>query len=141
MKNKLIQLNEALPLILVIDLIYLVLGEAFILFLLPMLLNTTVVWQYMTGFFAGVIYAVIGVFHMSFGIRKVVYGHANQTKTYIIGYVIRILIMIVIFAVLYIFNIGDLVAAVIGMFAMKVSAYLQPFADGASSKNLKKEGE
>lgn len=141
MKEKLIQLNESLLGIFLIDFIYLVLGEIIIFFLAPVFTDSVNVSKWMIGFLAGVIYAVIGIVHMSFGIRKVVYGKANGTKTYIIGYLIRLLVMIVIFASLYFFNIGDLLAALIGMFAMKVSAYLEPLLSGMSSKNLKKEGE
>ncbi len=42
--------------------------------------------------------------------------------------------MILVFAALYYFNIGDLLAALVGMFAMKVSAYLQPITNRISSK-------
>jgi hypothetical protein len=35
--------------------------------------------------------------------------------------------MVALFAVLYFFHIGDLLAALVGMFAMKISAYLYPF--------------
>lgn len=48
------------------------------------------------------------------------------------------LVMLILFVLLYFLNIGDLLCAVIGMFSMKVAAYLQPFTDKLITK---KEGE
>ena len=86
------------------------------------------------GFLAGVIYSVFATFHMSSGIRKIVYGGAESRATMIIGYLIRLLVMLILFVLLYFLNIGDLLCAVIGMFSMKVAAYLQPFTDKLITK-------
>lgn len=134
MIKKLRELNEALPEILVVDFLYLVIGELIILLLIP---DSMI---YAVGFLSGVLYAVFSIFHMSFKIRKVVYGRANIKKTMMLSYLVRLLVMIVLFAVLYFFNIGDLLTALIGMFAMKVSAYLQPIISGITSRILKKGG-
>lgn len=132
MTERMRELNEALPDILLLDLVYLILGEAVILLFVPK------PFVYAFGFFAGVLYAVFGAFHMSFRIRRVVYGRANSSRTLVVGYFVRLAVMLVLFAVLYIFNMGDLVCALIGMFAMKVSAYLQPFTHRVFSKIYKK---
>ena len=132
MIKRLRELNEALPEILFIDFLYLILGELIIVLLIP---DCRI---YAVGFLFGVIYAVFSIFHMSLKIRKVVYGRASTRKTLILGYLVRLLVMVALFAVLYYFNIGDLLTALIGMFAMKVSAYLQPVVSGITSKILKK---
>lgn len=128
MIEKIKSLNEALPQIFFIDMLYLALGEIviFLVFSSPSL--------YAVGFFAGVLYAGFASLHMSYRIREVVYGKVNTTKVLLIGYFIRLAVMIMVFAVLYCFNIGDLLAALVGMFAMKVSAYLQPMTNRISSK-------
>lgn len=128
MIEKIKSLNEALPQIFFIDMLYLALGEIviFLVFPSPSL--------YAVGFFAGVLYAGFASLHMSYRIREVVYGKVNTTKVLLIGYFIRLAVMIMVFAVLYCFNIGDLLAALVGMFAMKVSAYLQPMTNRISSK-------
>ena len=128
MIEKIKSLNEALPQIFFIDMLYLILGEIviFLIFPSPSL--------YAVGFLAGVLYAGFASLHMSYRIREVVYGKVNTTKVLLIGYFIRLAVMIIIFAVLYYFNIGDLLAALAGMFAMKVSAYLQPITNRISSK-------
>lgn len=132
MTEKMKELNEALPDLLLFDLLYLILGETVILLFVP---NPSV---YAAGFFAGVVYAVFCAFHMSFRIRKVVYGRANSSRTLVVGYLLRLAVMLVLFAVLYIFRIGDLLCALIGMFSMKVSAYMQPVTHRVLSKISKK---
>lgn len=134
MIKKMTELNEALPEILFLDGIYLLAGEIIILLLLS---NPAV---YAFGFFSGVVYSVFCVFHMSFRIRKIVYGRADARKTMVLGYMVRLIVMIALFMVLYFFNIGDLLTALIGMFAMKVSAYLQPAVHAIFSKIIKKGG-
>lgn len=134
MIEKLKELNEALPGILVIDLLYLVIGEVIIIAFLPDKLACAV------GYLIGVLYAVFCVFHMSFHIRKVVYGRADSSRTMIAGFVTRMAIMFLVVALLYIFNIGNILCALIGMFAMKISAYLQPYFHEIASKILKKGG-
>jgi hypothetical protein len=74
-----------------------------------------------------VLYAVFASLHLGGRIHKVVYGRASTTKTLVLGYLVRFLVMVALFAVLYFFHVGDLLAALVGMFAMKISAYLYPF--------------
>lgn len=128
MIEKLKELNEALPGILVIDLLYLIIGEVIIIAFLPDKLACAV------GYLIGVLYAVFCVFHMSFHIRKVVYGRADSRKSMLAGYGVRMAVMFLVVALLYIFNIGNILAALIGMFAMKISAYLQPYFQKIASK-------
>ncbi len=132
MTEKLTDLNEALPGVLLIDLAYLLIGVTVIFLFVP---NPVF---YAVGFLAGVIYAVICVFHMSFQIRKAVYGGAG--KAMVIGSVTRMAIMLVVFVALYYSNIGDIFTAFIGMLSMKVSAYAEPAVRGLTSRILKKGG-
>ena len=122
------ELNEVLPEVFLVDLLYLLAGELVIWFLVPNKQMCAV------GFLMGVVYPIFSSVHMSFRIRKIVYGHANESKTLLIGYFIRLAVMLVLFTVLYLFHIGDLLCALIGMFSMKVSAYLQPFTNKILSK-------
>ena len=70
-----------------------------------------------------------------------VYGKANPKKSYLLGYLLRLTVMIAIVAILYLCDIGDLLAALVGMVIMKLSAYLQPAALRISSKILRKGGK
>ncbi len=132
MKEWLIDLNESLPGILIIDLVYLVLGEIIIFLCVPNPIFCAI------GFLVGVAYAVFCVFHMSFQIRKVVYG--GDSRAFPVGSALRMALMMAVFVTLHYFNIGHAVAAIIGMFAMKVSAYIEPAARKITSKILKKGG-
>lgn len=122
------ELNEALPAVFLVDFVYLLIGEAVILLFVPQKRICAV------GFLAGVLYSVFASIHMSFRIRKIVFGHANESKTLLVGYFMRLAVMLLLFAGLYVFHIGDLLCALIGMFSMKVSAYLQPFTNKILSK-------
>ena len=115
--DRIIDINPSIPGMLIINLIYLILGEIIIIALVPNTMRCAI------GFLAGVIYSVFATFHMSSGIA-----------TMIIGYLIRLLVMLILFVLLYFLNIGDLLCAVIGMFSMKVAAYLQPFTDKLITK-------
>ena len=75
--------------------------------------------------------------HLSFTIRKVVYGGHKQSSTLVFGYIVRFLVMIILLALLYIFKAGDLLCAIIGMFSEKIAAYLSPLLD----KNRSTKGE
>ncbi len=134
MIKKLKDLNEALPDILIIDLLYFIIGEIIIIAFLPDKLSCAV------GYLIGVLYAVFYVFHMSFHIRKVVYGRANSTRTMIVGFCTRVAVMFLVVVLLYMFNIGNILCALIGMFAIKISVYLQPYLQEIAAKILKKGG-
>ena len=135
MTERIKELNEALPGILILDFAYLLIGELIIFLVFEEPAKIAV------GFFAGIVYAVFCVFNMSFRVRKVVYGRADSRRTFILGYLIRLLVMILVFAVLYYSDVGNILAALAGMFAMKISAYLQPVTQKISSKISGKGGE
>ena len=93
------------------------------------------VWIYMTAVEAGEsTEALFNNVTVNAGRRQIVYGGAESRATMIIGYLIRLLVMLILFVLLYFLNIGDLLCAVIGMFSMKVAAYLQPFTDKLITK-------
>ena len=107
MIEKIKSLNEAFPQIFFIDMLYLILGEIiiFLVFSSPML--------YAVGFLAGVLYAGFASLHMSYRIREVVYGKVNTTKVLLIGYFIRLAVMIMVFAALFLFNICYFLASLL----------------------------
>ena len=128
MIEKIKEINPSIPGMLVVQSVYLIIGEALILLIADTPMNLAI------GFAAGVFYAAFATFHMSFRIRKVVYGGANTSATFVLGYVIRLAVMLVLFSVLYFLDIGDLLGAILGIFSMKVAAYLQPFTDKLITK-------
>lgn len=131
MLKRIKDINEALPGMLLIECIYLVVAQIIIFIAVPNKIMCAV------GLLAGVIYAVFSSFHLSFTIRKVVYGGHKQSSTLVFGYIVRFLVMIILLALLYIFKAGDLLCAIIGMFSEKIAAYLSPLLD----KNRSTKGE
>ena len=143
MIEKIKDINPSIPGMLIVQLLYLIVGEALIICIAKTPLKPAI------GFVAGVAYAVFSTFHMSLRIRKVVYGGANTSVTFILGYGTvglttgitsdlsessKWVLMLVMFTVLYVFDLGDLLFAILGMFSMKVAAYIQPFTDKLINK-------
>lgn len=89
MIEKIKDINPSIPGMLIVQLLYLIVGEALIICIAKTPLKPAI------GFVAGVAYAVFSTFHMSLRIRKVVYGGANTSITFILGYVIRLIVMLV----------------------------------------------
>ena len=128
MLKRIKDINEALPGMLLIECIYLVVAQIIIFSAV--------------GLLAGCLYAVFSSFHLSFTIRKVVYGGHKQSSTLVFGYIVRFLVMIILLALLYIFKAGDLLCAIIGMFSEKIAAYLSPLLDKKrSAKGENSTGE
>ena len=131
MLKRIKDINEALPGMLLIECIYLVVAQIIIFIAVLNKIMCAV------GLLAGCLYAVFSSFHLSFTIRKVVYGGHKQSSTLVSGYIVRFLVMIILLALLYIFKAGDLLCAIIGMFSEKIAAYLSPLLD----KNRSTKGE
>ena len=136
MLKRIKDINEALPGMLLIECIYLVVAQIIIFIAVPNKIMCAV------GLLAGCLYAVFSSFHLSFTIRKVVYGGHKQSSTLVFGYIVRFLVMIILLALLYIFKAGDLLCAIIGMFSEKIAAYLSPLLDKKrSAKGENSTGE
>ena len=106
MLKRIKDINEALPGMLLIECIYLVIAQIIIFIAVPNKIMCAV------GLLAGCLYAVFSSFHLSFTIRKVVYGGHKQSSTLVFGYIVRFLVMIILLALLYIFKAGDLLCAI-----------------------------
>ena len=78
MLKRIKDINEALPGMLLIECIYLVVAQIIIFIAVPNKIMCAV------GLLVGVIYAVFSSFHLSFTIRKVVYGgHSSLQHLYL----------------------------------------------------------
>lgn len=122
MLERIKQVNESLPGMILVEGLYFVIGAIIILIAVPDNKGYCV-----SGLSFGVFYAVFSSIHMSFVIRKVVYSNEQGSKSYILGYLIRLLVMIAVFLLLFLLHAGNPVCAIIGMFSMKVAAYIEPF--------------
>lgn len=127
--NKFKHLSSVLLEMLIVDILYLIIGETVILIFLPDK------EFYAIGFFIGVNISVFDTIHMKLAMEKSLHRlEKSAVKSSVFAYAIRMLIIAVIFVGMYFCGIGDILTALIGMFALKLSAYLQPL----SHKVLKK---
>ena len=98
MLKRIKDINEALPGMLLIECIYLVVAQIIIFIAVPNKIMCAV------GLLAGCLYAVFSSFHLSFTIRKVVYGGHKQSSTLVFGYIVRFLVMIILLALFAVCN-------------------------------------
>ncbi len=97
--------------------------------------------NYSIGLWIGVLTAIFMAFHMAFSLnsavdRDVKGAQAAATRQNIIRYLIVVLIL----GILMMTNIGNPIAAFVGIMGLKVSAYLQPIFQKLSQKRkLNKE--
>ena len=97
--------------------------------------------NYSIGLWIGVLTAIFMAFHMAFSLnsavdRDVKGAQAAATRQNIIRYLIVVLIL----GILMMTNIGNPIAAFVGIMGLKLSAYLQPIFKKLSQKRkLNKE--
>lgn len=85
--------------------------------------------RYSTGLIIGISLAVGLAINIAVVIRDAVeiYGEDGARNRVTIKAVLRYLMVVVVFFIMVKFNLGSMVTAFIGVFGLKVSAYLQPF--------------
>lgn len=86
--------------------------------------------RYSSGLLIGIIVAIGLAINIATVIRDAVeiYGADGARNRVIIKSVLRYVAVVVIFLVMMVFELGSLFSAFLGVFGLKVSAYLQPFA-------------
>jgi len=114
------------------DILYLILGEIVIFVFLP---NTKF---YAVGFLIGVIISIISAIHLKITLEHSLHQSGKlAVKRAVFAYAVRMFTIAIILYGMYFTGIGDLLAALIGMFAMKLSAYLQSFTHKITKKFIK----
>lgn len=80
------------------------------------------------GFFEGVLIAVAIMIHMAISVEDSVSMLEEEALKHTrINYIIRMVLVVVVFLLIVFLKLGDIAAALFGLMALKVSAYLQPF--------------
>lgn len=109
--------------------IYGVLGEILIFTLLPLIYQGSLI-KVATGFGLGVLVMIVFTFNMYAGLKdSLSMSEADAQKSTIKGYIFRIVVVLVLFVVILVTNFCNPIAAVCGMFSLKVAAYLQPVTE------------
>jgi len=114
------------------DILYLILGEIVIFGFLP---NKKF---YAVGFLVGVIISIISAIHMKITLEHSLHQlDKSAVKRAIFAYAVRMFTIAIILYGMFLTGIGDLLAGLIGMFALKLSAYLQFFTHEITKKIIK----
>ena len=84
--------------------------------------------SWMLGFFEGVLIAAAIMIHMAISVEDSVSMLEEEALKHTrINYIIRMVLVVVVFLLIVFLKLGDIAAALFGLMALKVSAYLQPF--------------
>lgn len=125
--NKIKRLNEALPQLLFTIIAYAVLVEIIGIWFFEDKI------RYTTGLFIGIGCSIFMAVHIAMVISDAVREGKNNPRMLSLKSVMRYLIVcLVLFGTMY-FNLGSLIPAVIGLFGLKVCAYLQPLVNRFNS--------
>ncbi len=85
------------------------------------------IFQIVLGFIIGIGFSVGTIIHMTSSVEKAMdMGEDGALKHTRITYVVRMAALIVVFAIMLIFGIGNIFAMLFGLLSLKLSAYLQP---------------
>lgn len=93
------------------------------------------------GFFLGVLISTCMVIHMAVVIEQAMCFNEKGAETHIRKTTaIRMVLVMVALIIIGLTDIGNIVAAVMGVMALKVSAYLQPFTHKVLVRKSKEKG-
>ena len=89
----------------------------------------------------GAAIAYFMVWHMNRAVNNALMLPEDSVKGYIIKhYVIRLLVVLAVMVGMVVFQAGNIILSLLGIMALKVAAYLQPFTDKLFKKIRKKGG-
>ena len=80
------------------------------------------------GFWIGIVMSMLSALHMNFVLDRAFEGPEEEvTKKLTAGSVIRYFVVVLVFMAVALSGIGNPIATFIGLMALKVAAYIQPF--------------
>lgn len=84
--------------------------------------------QWIIGFLLGVILAIGLMIHMALSVEDSISMYeADALKHTRKSYIFRMIVLIIVFLMIIFLKVGNIIAALLGLMALKVSAYIQPF--------------
>lgn len=91
------------------------------------------------GFLEGVILAAVMLIHMTASVEDSVAMYEDEALKHTRkSYIIRMLILLAAFCLIFFLRLGDIIAALLGLMSLKVAAYIQPFTHKILQKNTSK---
>lgn len=90
------------------------------------------------GFLIGILMSIILVILMARTVENMLsIGDNGAVKEGVIGALIRAAIVIAVIVLLLVTHVGNVISMLIGLFGLKLSAYIQPIADKYIKKKIK----
>ena len=124
-----IKINETGIGLLIGDIVYYIIGEMVILLFMNNKLHISI------GFLLGFLLSVFMTLSMSISVEKAIRYKQREAENHIrISEIIRYFVVAAVLIIVGITEIGNIVASLFGLMALKFSAYICPFTD----KNIKK---
>ena len=98
--------------------------------------------RYTTGLWIGIVLAMFMIWHMHLGLSKALEMDENGArKRQLLMYSVRLIIIIAIILLIFYLKLGNVILTFIGVFGLKIAAYLQPVLHQRLSGVQGKEGE
>jgi hypothetical protein len=99
-------------------------------------------WIYNSvGLWAGALIACFWAIHLSRSLEdSLELGEVAAKKRAISGYITRMVVSLIVLGVVIYFKLGNFVDIIVGVFLLKISAYIQPITHKLFLKLEKKEG-
>jgi len=117
-----------------------IVGLALVVQLIHLLVGKN--WIYNSiGLWAGTIIACFWAIHLSRSLEDSLdLGEEAAKRRAVTGYITRMLISLIVLGTVIYFKLGNLVDIIVGVFLLKISAYIQPITHKVFLKLEKKEG-
>ena len=117
-----------------------IVGLALVVQLIHLLVGKN--WIYNSiGLWAGTIIACFWAIHLSRSLEDSLdLGEEAAKRRAVTGYITRMLISLIVLGTVIYFKLGNLVDIIVGVFLLKISAYIQPITHKLFLKLEKKEG-
>ena len=85
------------------------------------------IFNVIVGFCIGIIFSVILIIHMTHSVERALeMGEHGALKHTRIMYIVRMVVLVVLFAAMLMFGFGNIFSMLFGLLSLKLSAYLQP---------------
>ena len=83
--------------------------------------------QIILGYIFGIIFSVFFIIHMTFSVENALeMGEHGALKHTRITYIVRMVALVIVYAIMLILGIGNVFSLLFGLLSLKLSAYLQP---------------
>ena len=93
------------------------------------------IYQIIIGYIIGIIFSLALIIHMTVSVeRSLEMGEHGALKHTRIMYIVRMVALVIVFAIMLMAGIGNVFSLLFGLFSLKLSAYIQPITHKVISR-------